>query len=212
MNIEYTPGTAGVNRRSFIVAGGLGAALASGVLWSSAPYGRADEQVQEAALTIELGPASGTGSTAKAAFNAALTALGVNGANLIHLSSVIPPRATVQRVERVRKQIPWGDRLYCVYAAHYASDAGKRAAAGLGWILPDDGSGAGLFVEHVAETAKEVEQLIRSSLADMVRDRPETFGPVQFCTSEVRSEGTPTCALVLAAYSTTPWEPSGTGH
>ncbi|WP_433732581.1 pyruvoyl-dependent arginine decarboxylase [Nocardia sp. CA-129566] len=172
------------------------------------PMGRPDRDDQRdsgAPLTIEIGAATGAGPTAMSAFDAALRDLGVGDANLIRLSSVIPPRATLARTGRVRKPIPWGDRLYCVYAAQHAHAAGERASAGIGWVLRDDGSGAGLFVEHEAETAAEVARLIRSSLTDMTRNRPERFGPIQPCTTETRSDGTPTCALVLAAYHTTPW-------
>ncbi|MGK8523743.1 pyruvoyl-dependent arginine decarboxylase [Nocardia asteroides] len=160
-----------------------------------------------APLTIEIGAATGTGPTAMSAFDAALRHLGVGEANLVRLSSVIPPRATVERVGRVGKPIPWGDRLYCVYAAAHACGRGSTAAAGIGWALRDDDSGAGLFVEHEAETGEEVTALIRASLADMTRGRGERFGPVQLCTVDATSEGDPACALVLAAYHTIPWGP-----
>jgi arginine decarboxylase len=166
---------------------------------------REDRRPPRAPLTIEIGAATGVGPTAMSAFDAALRDLGVGDANLIRLSSVIPPRATLERTARVRKPIPWGDRLYCVYAVQHATEIGQHAAAGIGWVLRDDRSGAGLFVEHEAETAEEVECLVRSSLADMTRNRPERFGPVQLCTTETRSAGEPACALVLAAYHTTPW-------
>ncbi|WP_227996158.1 pyruvoyl-dependent arginine decarboxylase [Nocardia australiensis] len=172
------------------------------------PLGRPDHNDRRppgAALTIEIGAATGVGPTAMSAFDAALRDLGVGDANLIRLSSVIPPRATVQHTGRVRKTIPWGDRLYCVYAVRHATGIGERAAAGIGWALRDDGSGAGLFVEHDAETSAEVETLIRTSLADMTHHRPERFGPVHVCTTETRSEGEPACAIALAAYHTTPW-------
>lgn len=158
-----------------------------------------------APLTIEIGAATGVGPTTLSAFDAALRELGVGDANLIRLSSVIPPRAVLERGDRVRKPIAWGDRLYCVYAAQYATEPGATAAAGIGWVLRDDGSGAGLFVEHEAETSTEVEHLIRSSLHDMTVNRPENFGPVQLSVTETRCTGTPACALVLAAYHTAPW-------
>ncbi|WP_245567328.1 pyruvoyl-dependent arginine decarboxylase [Nocardia vinacea] len=166
---------------------------------------RGDQRDSGAPLTIEIGAATGVGPTTMSAFDAALRDLGVGDANLIRLSSVIPPRAVLVRNGRVRKPIPWGDRLYCVYAAQHANAVGERAGAGIGWVLRDDGSGAGLFVEHEAETAAQVATLIRASLTDMTRNRPERFGPIQLCTTEARSDGTPTCALVLAAYHTTPW-------
>lgn len=158
-----------------------------------------------APLTIEIGAATGVGPTAVSAFDAALRELGVGDANLIRLSSVIPPRAVLERGERVRKQIPWGDRLYCVYAKGCATDPGDTAAAGVGWVLRDDDSGAGLFVEHDGEDAEHVEHLIRSSLTDMTRNRPAAFGPVHSMVTTTECEGDPTCALVLAAFHTTPW-------
>ncbi|MBP2189539.1 pyruvoyl-dependent arginine decarboxylase [Nocardia goodfellowii] len=158
-----------------------------------------------APLTIEIGAATGVGPTIMSAFDAALRELGVGDANLIRLSSVIPPRAVLERGDRVRKPIGWGDRLYCVYAVQHATEAGVSAAAGIGWVLRDDGSGAGLFVEHEAETSEEVEQLIRASLRDMTANRPESFGPVQLSITETKCAGDPACALVLAAYHTTPW-------
>ncbi|ONM48227.1 pyruvoyl-dependent arginine decarboxylase [Nocardia donostiensis] len=156
-------------------------------------------------MTIEIGGSTGAGPTSLAAFDAALRSLGVGDANLIRLSSVIPPRARLRRMGRVGQPIDWGDRLYCVYAVRHAGKRGERAAAGMGWTVRDDGSGAGLFVEHEAETAEEVEELVRSSLADMTRHRPGGFGPVQVCTSETRSDGGPACALVLAAYAARGW-------
>ncbi|WP_249643884.1 pyruvoyl-dependent arginine decarboxylase [Nocardia sputi] len=165
------------------------------------------DRAHPAPLTIELGAATGVGPTAMAAFDAALRDLGVGEANLIRLSSVIPPRATVERIGRVRKPILWGDRLYCVYAVGHAYGRGSTAAAGIGWALRDDGSGAGLFVEHEAETSAEVTALIRASMADMTHRRGGGFGPVQLCTVDAASDGDPVCALVLAAYHTIPWGP-----
>ncbi|WP_330229000.1 pyruvoyl-dependent arginine decarboxylase [Nocardia sp. NBC_00508] len=160
-----------------------------------------------APLTIEIGAATGAGPTAMSAFDAALRGLGVGDANLIRLSSVIPPRATVERIGRVRKPIPWGDRLYCVYAVGHVHEPGTSAAAGIGWALREDDSGAGLFVEHEAATVDEVTALIRASLADMTRHRGDGFGPVQLCTVDTTCDRDPACALVLAAYHTSPWDP-----
>ncbi|WP_216898140.1 pyruvoyl-dependent arginine decarboxylase [Nocardia alni] len=162
-------------------------------------------QTRSTALTIEVGAAIGRGATSIAAFDAALRELGVADANLIRLSSVIPPQTTIERTRRVRMPIAWGDRLYCVYASHIATERGSDVAAGLGWALREDGSGAGLFVEHEGESGWEVDELIHASLADMTARRAESFGPVRTCTVAARSDGRPTCALVLAAYLTVGW-------
>ncbi|WP_227983694.1 pyruvoyl-dependent arginine decarboxylase [Nocardia spumae] len=171
------------------------------------PRGRRDSDRDHAtALTIEIGTTIGTGATDLAAFDAALRELGVGEANLIRLSSVIPPRARVRRTTRVRQRIAWGDRLYCVYALGHASTAGATTAAGVGWALRADGSGAGLFVEHAAETAAQVDDLIRASLADMTAARSARFGAVHTATIQARSDGRATCALVLAAYRAVGWD------
>lgn len=157
-------------------------------------------------LTIEVATAIGTGATEVSAFDAALRQLGAGEANLIRLSSVIPPQARVRRTSRVRQRIAWGDRLYCVYALGHAAAAGSTTAAGVGWTLRADGSGAGLFVEHEAETAGQVDDLIRASLGDMTGSRPGRFGPVHTATVQTGSDGAPTCALALAAYRASGWE------
>ncbi|WP_345499894.1 pyruvoyl-dependent arginine decarboxylase [Nocardia callitridis] len=168
-----------------------------------------DRAIFRPSLTIDIGAATGAGPTAISAFDAALCALGAGNANLIRLSSVIPPRAVLRRGRGASEPVPWGDRLYCVYAVQHASGVGATAAAGIGWALRDDGSGAGLFVEHEAETTDEVSAQIHASLGEMVGNRPEDFGPVRLCTTETRSEGAPVCALVMAAYQNIPWN-SGT--
>jgi arginine decarboxylase len=154
--------------------------------------------------TIQIAAATGAGPTALAAFDAALRELGVGEANLIRLSSVIPPHARPKPVERISTPFAWGDRLYCVYAAGHADRTGSRAAAGIGWTTREDG--AGLFVEHEAETTDEVEHLVRSSLADMAGHRSGRFGPIRLRISETRCDGRPTCAVVFAAFGATGWD------
>ncbi|MBF6436480.1 pyruvoyl-dependent arginine decarboxylase [Nocardia cyriacigeorgica] len=153
--------------------------------------------------SIQIAAATGAGPTALAAFDAALRELGVGEANLIRLSSVIPPHTRLESAARIDTPITWGDRLYCVYAAGHADTAGVRAAAGIGWTTREDG--AGLFVEHEAETAEEVEHLVRTSLADMARHRTGRFGPVRLRTSETRCDDRPACAVVLAAFGASGW-------
>lgn len=173
--------------------------------WTTQSAMRRRSMSKNAGLTIELGSAIGVARTSLAAFDAALGQLGVGDVNLIRLSSVIPPRSRVQISERVNKPLGWGDRLYCVFAEQHATEIGQTAAAGIGWVLRGDGSGAGLFVEHEAPTKAEVESLIERSLADMTRARGGHFTPVVMHTTEAVCTGEPTCALVLAAYKAAGW-------
>ena len=177
------------------------------MLTTRTPLDRRDRDRDEpATLTIEVGAATATGATEVAAFDAALRELGVGEANVIRLSSVIPPRSQVRRAARVGKPIEWGDRLYCVYALGHATATGAATAAGIGWVQLTDGSGAGLFVEHHGESTGQVEELIHASLTEMTAARSGRFGPVRLATAQTRCTGRPACALVLAAYEAAGWE------
>lgn len=172
--------------------------------WSLRHRRPGPRQAPKEPLTIQIAAATGSGATGVAAFDAALCELGVGEANLIRLSSVIPPQARVESTGRINTPINWGDRLYCVYATGHANTPGARAAAGIGWTTRDDG--AGLFVEHEAGTADEVEHLVRASLADMTRQRSGRFGPVRVRTTETRCDDRPVCAVVLAAFGASGWD------
>jgi arginine decarboxylase len=159
------------------------------------------------ALTIQISTGVGGASTPLAAFDAALCEMGVGNLNLLQLSSVIPPGTTMRHVDRVEKDARWGDRLYCVYAEQHASTPGQGAAAGIGWVLTDDGSGSGLFVEHHGSSEQEVSTQIRASLADMTANRGGGFDAPQMSIISAVCEQRPVCVLVMAAYSSTSWVP-----
>ncbi len=151
-------------------------------------------------LLIQMSCGVGRASTPLAAFDAALREVGAANFNLVQLSSVIPAGSEIRQVGQIAPRGRWGDRLYCVYAEAHAEVQGESAAAGVGWMLSDDGSGKGLFVEHHASTEAEVAAQIKASLADMATGRDGGFGAPQVrITSAVCAER-PVCVLVLAAY------------
>lgn len=157
-------------------------------------------------LTIRVSSGAGEGDTALSAFDAALLAAGVANFNLVRLSSVIPPASAVVRVpgkEQLRGE--WGDRLYCVYAEQRAEVRGEEAWAGIGWVHRVDGSAAGLFVEHEGSSREEVSGSITASLRDLVRNRPEDFGPVHLELASAVCTDRPVCAFVVASFETAPW-------
>ena len=69
-------------------------------------------------MIIKVSAGTGTGPTELAAFDAALNTAGVANYNLVHLSSVIPPKAKIVTFDGPIESIPgqWGDRLYIVMA------------------------------------------------------------------------------------------------
>jgi len=160
---------------------------------------------RRAGVLIQMAAGTGTAPTPLAAFDAALLAVGAGNFNLVRLSSVIPTGSDLALMDRVETCAVWGDRMFCVYAEAHADVPGRGAAAGVGWVVADDDSGAGLMVEHHADTEAEVATQIRSSLAAMTAARGGGFRPPQMQLASARCETEPVCALVLAAYGTTGW-------
>jgi arginine decarboxylase len=164
-------------------------------------------RIGEQTLTISLSTGTGSGPTPLSAFDAALCAAGVGEYNLVRLSSVIPPHSLLVR-SGAEGQLTgrWGDRLFCVYASQLAELAGEQAWAGIGWVLRQDGSGAGLFVEHEGPSEQGVLDDIASSLGDMVRRRGGEYSEPELLVTSATCIDEPVCALVVAGYETTGWD------
>lgn len=160
---------------------------------------------RRAGVLIQMAAGTGTAPTPLAAFDAALLAVGAGNLNLVRLSSVIPVGSDLAHRERVEACADWGDRLFCVYAEACAEVPGRGAAAGVGWVVKDDGSGGGLMVEHHADTEAEVARQVRASLAAMTETRGGGFGPPQMRLVSATCTDQPVCALVLAAFDTAGW-------
>lgn len=141
-----------------------------------------------------------------AAFDAALRAAGVADHNLIRLSSIIPG-GTLLEVCSPQEQLrgDFGAKLYCVYAAAYATERGDDAWAGIGWSLATDGSDRGLFVEHSGHGEDQVSSMITMSLIDMASGRHDTFALQEKVLSSAHCSGQPACSVVVATYRTADW-------
>ena len=155
---------------------------------------------------IRVSAGNGSGRTPLSAFDAALRGAGVANFNLLRLSSVIPPGARVQVVSGADQLVGGhGDLLYCVYAEAHAELPMHEAWAGIAWALADDGSGAGLFVEHEGPSQEQVERDLHSSLDDLIVGRGGGYHAAgQLVTSAV-CETEPVCALVVASYTAQGW-------
>ena len=168
----------------------------------SAPASEAELRGQVLRLPVVAATASGT--TSLSAFHRALMAAGAGHFNLVRLSSVIPPGVETVRADAGAVVGEWGDRLYCVYADQRASTPGEEAWAGVGWVSRVD-EGGGFFVEHEGSSEQEVEDLLRSSLEDMVSEEPHAFSAPQWVTAGIRCESDPVAALVIVPYVTALW-------
>jgi arginine decarboxylase len=157
-------------------------------------------------LTIQVVSGVGFGPTKLAAFDAALREAGVANYNIIHLTSIIPPKSTVRLA--AGPPIPpggWGDRLYAVIADLRVDTRYEEAVAGIGWVQEEE-TGRGLFVEHTGHTEREVRRDVFATLDALCAGRPETtFGPPELVVRNTVCAGEPTCALVAAIFEAEPW-------
>lgn len=160
--------------------------------------------VMEKLITISKG--TGRGDTKIAAFDAALHDAGISNYNLIRLSSIIPPNSKIELRKPDAKPEEFGHKLYVVYACQIENEIGKEAWSGIGWVLANDGSGKGLFVEHEGHSEQEVTNLINESLSAMVTYRPEEYGPVNQVVTGLSCDNQVVCALVAAVYQAKGWD------
>jgi arginine decarboxylase len=155
------------------------------------------------AMEIEILKASGHARTPLAAFDIALSKIGLHDANLITLSSVIPAATTVVRRASTAHKHAIGDRLYCVLACHMTPPR-HPAAAGLAWCQSEDGSG--VFIESHGASDDEVADELEVGLADMLKCRPErAWEQPEF---EIATEGPSDCAtsvVTVAVYDSEDW-------
>ena len=157
-------------------------------------------------LVIRVSRGAGVGPTRLAAFDMALHAAGVAGYNIVRLSSVIPPHALVREVTG-EDQVKGGqgDVAYCVYAAAFASTPGGQAWAGMAWAMHQNGSGAGLFVEHTAASEAVVRRDLDATIEAMSRTRGNMYRTAGQTVSSAVCIDHPVCAVVIATYGTAGW-------
>ncbi len=82
---------------------------------------------------IRISSGGGVGDTALPSFDAALFKAGIGNFNLLPLSSVIPPGATVTEKPPELTNAAWGDGLYVVLAEQTWPRSGRLAAPGRRW-------------------------------------------------------------------------------
>lgn len=158
-------------------------------------------------LTIRVSAGSGTGRTPLAAFDAALASAGVSDFNLVRLSSIVPPGSDVLEVEgRQQLRGEHGDVLFCVYAQAHASLPGHEAWAGIAWSRHEDGSGAGLFVEHEGPSHEQVTADLTHSLQDLSATRGYRYHPEGRQVTGITCVTMPVCAVVVATYRHVGWQ------
>lgn len=160
-------------------------------------------------MQIRIASSTAIAPTSISAFDKALTNAGIANYNLIYLSSIIPPGATVKQCD---KKVPsgelqggWGDKLYVVIAESRVLTPNVEAWAGIGWVQ-DESTGEGLFVEHEGFSEQTIRCGIKDSLESMTSYRKHhKFGPINMEVCGITCERDPVTALVVAVYQSEGW-------
>lgn len=164
-------------------------------------------------MKIFISKGKGEGSTKLSSFDSAIKDAGIYNYNIIHLSSIIPPKTELLvGAKYTADPKEYGHRLYAVLAEIRSEIKGNFIGAGLGWYQYEDGSG--VFVEHAAEgknkndVEKKLTLDISSSLRDLCLFREKNFSTdkIGSLLSVTKVENTPACVVVVATYKTAGWD------
>lgn len=90
-----------------------------------------------------------------ASFELALRQAGIEKYNLVYVSSIFPPNATIVSREEGLKELHAGEIVYCVMARSETKESNRLSSAAIGLALPKDANEYGYLSEHHAygETA-----------------------------------------------------------
>lgn len=143
---------------------------------------------------------TGAGPTPLSAYDGALADANVHEYNLSTLSSVIPPDATIERVDTAPSLGTIGDQLAVVEASTTAQSG--PLTAGVGWTRRADGSG--IFYEAAESSRrKDVIEHITSGLQSGLSRRSGSFDDPTVETASTTADDVAdqyASAVVLAVY------------
>src|SRR3989454_546716 len=121
------------------------------------------------------------GGTTLNAFDNALLAAGIGNINLVKVSSILPPEATVVDLPRLRP----GAVIPTAYAAMTSEVPGEVVAAAVGWARPTDPKCNGVIMEfHDKATREEAELAIVHMLKESFTMRGWTIRDMKVCAVE----------------------------
>ncbi|MGD9108906.1 MAG: arginine decarboxylase, pyruvoyl-dependent [Gammaproteobacteria bacterium] len=91
-----------------------------------------------------------------ASFEAALRHAGVEKFNLVHVSSILPPKCKIVNKERGLAELSPGQVVFCVMARNATKEPNRLVSAAIGLAVPKEREHYGYLSEHHAfgETAK----------------------------------------------------------
>lgn len=88
-------------------------------------------------------------------FEDALRDAGIASYNLVHVSSILPPRAEIIPKDKGLTYLKAGEIVYCVMARNETDESSRLIAASIGCAVPDDKEQHGYLSEHHSYGQKE---------------------------------------------------------
>lgn len=121
------------------------------------------------------------------AFDRALVQAGVDGYNLIQVSSILPPRCTQQQ----GISLPKGALLPSAFTCAYSSTIGEIISSAVAVAVPCDKSKYGIIMHHSQHgTKEETEKLVREFAEEAMRDRDIEIDKIISASTEVKANST----------------------
>lgn len=138
------------------------------------------------------------------AFDAALQDAGIHNVNIVKISSIIPPEATVYTdwsASQLADHIHPGGCYHTVLSRETTNSPGERIYSAIGGCLLESGYGLNVELHGSEETEKEVRGRCRSMLREMADRRDETIDSDIWCVFEAteKSPGEEFASTVAAA-------------
>lgn len=148
--------------------------------------------------------ASAEGKTKLSAFHNALKKTGMDGLNLIYLSSIIPKDASIIFKKKIKiENSDWGSKGYVVMSRAFQTEKGREAWAGLGHIFKKNEGG--IFFEESADEKEKVKKDISIALENERRGK-FSDSKSKIITNGKKCKKDVVCSLVCALYDIEKWE------
>ncbi len=105
-----------------------------------------------------------------ASFELALRNAGIEKFNLVKVSSIYPPGATIITKEEGVKYLEPGQIVFCVMSKAESNEPGRRIAASIGMAIPQNGKFYGYLSEHhsYGQQAKDAGDYAEDMAAEML--------------------------------------------
>jgi len=148
---------------------------------------------------VLLTSGAGYGHTSLNAFDCALLDAGVGNFNLIKVSSIVPPGATIEKSRRKLSEIPDGSLVNTVYTYSISNFENKTVSSVLAAAVSKN-QGVGVIFENSSDKVgfKKLEKTVLEMIKEAFEKRQTELDEVIYSSSQIRVKNGYACAVSLA--------------